>query len=413
MKTIYLFLLLTLSGVALYAEVPLVYNAENTGQSFSKPVFKDLTQLSNYAMLPDPFAWANGSGRIKTFNDWKNRRSEIIAEIEHYEIGIKPSRPSNIDANYENGVLTVTIRVNNKVLVITSAFSVPSGKGPFPAIIGMNRGTGSLPTSIFDKRNILQIPYLHDQITKYSGKKASDPFFQLYPNLINNGQYSAWAWGVSRLIDGLEIVKKKKQLNVDLKHIAVTGCSYAGKMALFAGALDERIALTIPQESGGGGSAAWRVSETLGKVETLGATSHQWFMESMFQFAGANVEKLPYDHHELLALVAPRALLIIANGATTYKWLAEESGYVSSRACEAVYRILGIPDRFGFSHASHNHCMLPDDQFPEVEAFVDKFLFNKPTNTSGICKNPFPDTNYVKWIAAWNDFTLFPITNHK
>ncbi len=70
------------------------------------------------------------------------------------------------------------------------------------------------------------------------------------------------------MIDGLELVRN--ELPIDLKHLAVTGCSFAGKMALFAGAFDERIALTIAQESGGGGAAAWRVSETLGNVETLG-----------------------------------------------------------------------------------------------------------------------------------------------
>ncbi|HSI77476.1 MAG TPA: hypothetical protein VK957_16365 [Lunatimonas sp.] len=58
-------------------------------------------------------------------------------------------------------------------------------------------------------------------------------------------------------------------LPIDLKHLAVTGCSFAGKMALFAGAFDERIALTIVQEFG---AAAWRVSETLGNVETLAKT---------------------------------------------------------------------------------------------------------------------------------------------
>jgi cephalosporin-C deacetylase-like acetyl esterase len=42
-------------------------------------------------------------------------------------------------------------------------------------------------------------------------------------------------------------------LPIDLKHLAVTGCSYTGKLALIAGAFDERIALTIAQESGGGG----------------------------------------------------------------------------------------------------------------------------------------------------------------
>jgi len=83
-------------------------------------------------------------------------------------------------------------------------------------------------------------------------------------------------------------------------------------MALFAGAFDERIALTLAQESGGGGAAAWRVSETLGNVETLGNTSSAWFTEDMFRFSNA-VPKLPYDHHELMAMVAPRALLVLGN----------------------------------------------------------------------------------------------------
>ena len=52
-------------------------------------------------------------------------------------------------------------------------------------------------------------------------------------------------------------------LPIDLKHIAVTGCSYAGKMALFAGAFDERVALTIAQESGGGGATSWRYSHSV------------------------------------------------------------------------------------------------------------------------------------------------------
>ena len=76
------------------------------------------------------------------------------------------------------------------------------------------------------------------------------------------GAYCAWSWGVSRIIDGLEIAGKKSK--IDTKRLAISGCSFAGKMALFAGAFDERIALTIAQEPGGGGAAAWRVSETLG-----------------------------------------------------------------------------------------------------------------------------------------------------
>ena len=81
----------------------------------------------------------------------------------------------------------------------------------------------------------------------------------------------------------------------------------------FAGAFDERIALTIAQEPGGGGAAAWRVPEPLGEVEILGRTSHAWFKESMFQYKEDNVSKLPYDHHELCGHGSTAALLVLGN----------------------------------------------------------------------------------------------------
>lgn len=169
-------------------------------------------------------------------------------------------------------------------------------------------------------------------------------------------------------------------------------------MALFAGAFDERIALTIAQEPGGGGAAAWRVSETLGEVETLGRTSHAWFMESMFRFKEENVNRLPFDHHELCAMVAPRALLVLGN--PDYKWLADESGYVSCRAARKVWERFGIADRMGFSIVgSHPHCMLPREQYPEVEAFIDKFLLGKPADTTVLKAPLFEKVDWEKWVA--------------
>ncbi len=81
-------------------------------------------------------------------------------------------------------------------------------------------------------------------------KDLNAPFYKMYNNQTATGDYAAWSWWVSRLIDGLQIIAKSQ--NLDMGRIAVTGCSYAGKMALFSGALDERITLTIAQESGGG-----------------------------------------------------------------------------------------------------------------------------------------------------------------
>jgi hypothetical protein len=210
-------------------------------------------------------------------------------------------------------------------------------------------------------------------------------FVRLYPELIDNGAYSMWAWGFQRIIDGLEILGPEVT-KIDTKHIGVTGCSYAGKMALFCGAFDPRVALTIAQEPGGGGAAAWRVSHTIEGVEDLDHTDYHWFKHSLKeQFHGDSVYQLPYDHHELCALVCPRAFLMLGN--TDYKWLADESGYVSVNAAMRVWERFGIADRMGYSiNGNHPHCQLPEEQFPEVLAFINRFLFEKPVSTAGIRK---------------------------
>jgi hypothetical protein len=359
-----------------------------------------VNELPTIEPLPDPFEWSDGRGRLENLSDWRYRRNDIKAEIEHYEIGLKPDRPDTINASYSEGTLTVNITVNGNTLTLISAVTLPEGDGPFPAVIGMGGGTGSLPYNIFTSRDIAQVPFNFGQVMAWQQTRGSEPINALYPDLIYMGAYSAWSWGVSRLIDGLELVSE--DLPIDLQHLAVTGCSFAGKMALFAGAFDERIALTIPQESGGGGLANWRFSEILGDVETLSATSHVWFIQDLFEFSD-HVPKLPYDHHELMAMVAPRALFALGNPSQV--WLAEESGYVTCKATQEVYNALGVPDRFGYSfNADHGHCVLPEIQLPEVEAFVEKFLLGNESANTNITTHSFT-TNLAPWIT-WTTPTL-------
>lgn len=379
--------------------IPLVYSVENTGTNVPAPPLPALAELPTVEPLTDPFEWSDGSGRSTNFADWSRRRAQIKAEIEHYEIGKKPDRPANLTAGYADGTLTVNVTENGQTLTLTARVILPEGNGPFPAVIGMGGGSGSLPSDIFSSRKIARIAFNFGQVMAHTQRRGREPINKLYPELTSMGAYSAWPWGVSRLIDGLELAQN--DLPIDLKHLAVTGCSFAGKMALFAGAFDERIALTIAQEPGGGGAAAWRVSQTLGKVETLGATSHAWFMESMFQFSGANVAKLPMDHHELMAMVAPRALLVLGN--PDFVWLADESGYVSCRAAHEVWKTFGIGDRMGFSIVGgHGHCQLPNSQRPEVEAFVEKFLLgNTNANTDVAIAPKFIGVDYARWFQWW------------
>ena len=396
--------ILLLSQMMVFGQtaIPLVYDKEYTNDNFQLPGILPIDKLPEIATLPDPFAWADGSGRSTDFKDWKRHRFEIAHQLQHYELGMKPVTPrDSIEAILNNDTLRVIVHENGEVLLLTAPIKYSEGNGPFPAIIGIGRSTGALPEQLFDKRKIAQITFDFTQVMSHTQKRGNEPINRLYPEQTEMGSYCAWSWGISRLIDGLEKVEKKSR--IDLSHLAISGCSFAGKMALFAEAFDERIALTIAQEPGGGGVNAWRVSETLENVETLGRTNYAWFLESMRQFAGKNVNRLPIDHHELAALIAPRALLVLGN--TDYEWLAEESNYVSCQAARMVWKAFGIEDRMGFSiQGGHMHCMLPKSQYPEVEAFIDKFLLGKTDVDTFVTKaDMFEDMDYLKWMPWANE----------
>ncbi|RPI03347.1 MAG: hypothetical protein EHM64_12470 [Ignavibacteriae bacterium] len=379
-------------------QMPLVYNVENTGADCPQPALPSLSELPGIASLPDPFQWAGSSrGRLTSRDDWRCRRSEIGAEVQQYELGTKPAPPDNLHARFSaDSVLTVTLIVGNDTLTLNSKITLPDGKGPFPAVIGVGMfgRSGSLPTDIFTSRRIACIQFNESQISKaWSNLRGDGPFYKLYPDS-SRSKLIAWAWGVSRIIDGLKMCP---ETNIDLSHLAVTGCSYAGKIALYSGAFDERIALTIAIESGGGGYTAWRVTETLsGKREILrNAQGGAWYDRGLSQFNNA-VTKLPFDQHEVMAMIAPRALFVTGN--PDYEWLSDESGHVASQAAHNVWKALGVPERFGFSIVGgHPHCQLPGSQRPEVEAFVDKFLLGDTTANTNISTSLYK-TDLAPWI---------------
>jgi len=405
-------------------QIPLVYGSENTGEGRgSVPKMLPVEELDSISVLPDPFLWADGKGRVKNIRQWERRRQEIMAMLEHYEVGKKPRTPkSKITAevvgyrepdtprppmigfdgkpfhspyeNYRPDTIIVSITEGGETLTMHCPVYCPEGAGPFPAIIGMGQGAGSLPPDFFISRGIAMIGFPFQEVMSHTQTRGNEPINRLYPDQVAIGAYAAWPWGVSRLIDALEILGEASK--IDIRHLAVSGCSFAGKMALWSGAFDERIALTIAQEPGGGGAAAWRVTETLGWVERLKSTNYAWFLESMMQF-GECVDRLPVDHHELCALVAPRALLVFGN--PDYEWLADESGYVSCAAARKVWEEFGIEDRMGYSFRDgHMHCMLPEDQFPELEAFVDRFLLGREADTRCTKAPMFEGVDVGKWV---------------
>jgi hypothetical protein len=393
-------------------KIPLVYQVENTGAKV-QPILPSKTEAKRVDPLPDPLEWSDGKGRVKKFADWSRRRGEIAKEIQHYEIGTKPVvDPSAVKAQMDGDTLKVTVTVNGQQLKLSALIHYPSqGVAPYPLMIGTSHI--SLPADIFKSRPIATMTFSERQVNNYSqfGKPAGRgnyAFDRLYPELKNNGAYSEWAWGLSRLLDGLQQLGPEVT-KIDMAHIGVTGCSYAGKMALFCGAFDERVALTIAQEPGGGGAAAWRYSRWINvqpgaeAVENLDKTDYNWFMESLKeQYHDEQVSYLPHDHHELAAMVCPRALLMLGN--PDYKWLADPSAYVSMNGAIKVWEQFGIADRVGYSIvAGHGHCQLPKEQYPEVEAYIDRFLLGKENvnTTVRIAPEDYSKIDLNKWIGWW------------
>ncbi|HVV50371.1 MAG TPA: hypothetical protein VHO06_11970, partial [Polyangia bacterium] len=391
-------------GAAGSGGLPNSYTTENTGadcpQPPAPPAFNALPSIPN---LPDPFLSIGGT-RISKIADWRCRRAEIASQIQYWGTGPKGAPPaaSNLTASFSGGKLTVTVKQSGATITLTSTISTPTGSGPFPLVIGMNAPTGSLPTSLFG--GVATMTFDSTQLVPdgFNVTRGAGAYFTMYPDK-NAGAMIEWAWGVSRLIDGLYATAGQNK--IDLSRIAVTGCSYQGKMALYAGAFDERIALTIPEESGGGGEASWRFDATQTGTEDLEhAQGTAWYAANLAQFKNADAPKLPYDQHELVAMVAPRAILAVEN--TGIDYLGAQGESVSMRAAKEVYKALGIPDRLGYTQTqAPAHCSFPTSvQGPDVQAFVNKFLLEQAGANTNVARDSY-NTDLTKWVT-WTTPTL-------
>src|SRR5579875_1722297 len=244
------------NSLAYGQQPPLVYTQENTGASYPPPDLPDFAHSPIIRQLPDPFVFFSNGNRDTTWSAFEQHRNEWMYAIEQNEIGTKPDcHDCTIVATYvptsgTKGTLTINVtrQGNPYTLTFTAAIVLPAATGgPFPYIIGMGSATGSMPASMF--AGAATVVYNLNSITKYTGggnagkaagSHVADPFYLLYPeycagtcnssngypNGSNHGQYAAWTWGVSRLIDGIEQVATNDPnlLPLDTTHSAVTGC---------------------------------------------------------------------------------------------------------------------------------------------------------------------------------------------
>ncbi len=382
--------------------VPPGASDEDTGGGCSVGELPTYDELVDNEKLPDPFVALTGS-RIATKDAWVCRRAEIGAEAQAYELGPKPRKPVTVTGSFESGSIVVTAGDDDETVSFTASITLPAtGTAPYPAMIAI--GGSSLNDADLAALGIASIRFPNDDVAAQmnASSRGRGKFYDLYGVNHGAGAMMAWAWGVSRLIDALEATP---DAGIDAERLGVTGCSRNGKGALIAGAFDERIVLTIPQESGSGGSASWRVSDAMlaagTEVQTLSEITGEncWFRSTFSQFANTAV-RLPFDHHSILGMVAPRGLLVLEN--TSQVWLGNVSTYTASMVSHRVYEALGVPSNMALSQvANATHCQFPASEAPIVIAFAKKFLLDDDSADTELL---FTDGNYTLDEARWVDW---------
>lgn len=147
------------------------------------------------------------------------------------------------------------------------------------------------------------------------------------------GSLGAWAWGASRVMDHLQTVPQ-----IDTRRVAVIGHSRGGKTAAWAAASDTRFAAALVNESGCGGAAISRrrYGETIARITS---SFPHWFCKRLNDYADAE-DKLPVDQHQLMGLIAPRA--VVVGSAAEDLWADPKGEYLSLVHAAPVFKIFGL-----------------------------------------------------------------------
>lgn len=309
--------------------------------------------------LPDPLVLANGTP-VKDARTWtKERRPELIRLYESEIFGRTPRRTPRVTwrvAETDRSARDSTAVKKRIVGTIGDAAGAPemsvtlftpaNARGRVPVILLMNFGGGGTP--------VADAP-VAAEIIAHGWGYALAGYQDVQPDRINTfdrgvigvtqggaargpddwGAIGAWAWGVSRIIDYLETDR-----DVNATRIAVHGHSRLGKTALWASALDERIAAVYASCPGEMGAALSRRDwgET---VDDMAQNFPYWFAGNFQKWAG-HWNEMPVDAHMLIALSAPRPVFV--TGGTEDQWADPVGEFLAEVGAGPVYRLLGRKD---------------------------------------------------------------------
>lgn len=212
----------------------------------------------------------------------------------------------------------------------------------------------------------------------YLKKGASEPATDEW------GSIAAWGWGASRVIDYFAT-----DPNIDASRIALTGASRLGKTVLWAAARDERIACVIASVSGEGGAALSRRNYGETVAHLVAPTRYPYQFARNYQKWAGRMNDAPFDAHMIVALVAPRAVLLQTGN--TDKWSDPYGEFLAAKAATPVFELLGekgieeyslpapgtpMMNKLGYLMHDGGHGVVPTD-WPVFLDFMTKHLASK------------------------------------
>lgn len=139
---------------------------------------------------------------------------------------------------------------------------------------------------------------------------------------------------------------------VDAKRLGVIGHSLGAKEVLYVAAFDERVKAAVFSEGG------------------IGLAMSNW-QDPWYLGAEIRAPEFAREHHELLALIAPRPFLLLAGGGKTGADSEQSARFLE--AVRPLYRALGAEDRLAFLFHGAGH-RYPPEARNVAEEFLVRWL---------------------------------------